>query len=214
MTRLLLQITITLAALLSAAVFLIRAQPQDVSALRTLLTPPPGCASPCFMGIRPGVTSLTEARIILHERGWVYYPHANQWRGVFDTHIQPTLTLTRGGDVVTHISIGGMSLGDIQMALGQPSRIILYHSVAHGAKPYDLIYPQYSLYVLVDLYICELSQNTLWHDPAPVTVHIANALVNRYDTNPNFFISAEELDLHRWAEQLRNINSCKGEKRS
>jgi hypothetical protein len=44
---------------------LIRAQPYDDSQLRAFLTPPDGCLMPCFMGIRPGVTTAGEAMDLL-----------------------------------------------------------------------------------------------------------------------------------------------------
>ena len=46
-------------------VLLIRAQPYDDSELRAFLTPPEGCPAPCFMGIRPGVTTVEEVTAIL-----------------------------------------------------------------------------------------------------------------------------------------------------
>jgi hypothetical protein len=55
--------TLTLAA--------IRAQPYDDSELRAFLLPPEGCAAPCFMGIRPGVTTGDEAIAILERTGWI-----------------------------------------------------------------------------------------------------------------------------------------------
>jgi hypothetical protein len=52
-------------------VLLIRAQPHDDSDLRAFLTPPDDCPAPCFMGIRPGVTTARETFAILHTHDWV-----------------------------------------------------------------------------------------------------------------------------------------------
>jgi hypothetical protein len=52
-------------------IFLIRARPYDDHDLRTFLTPPDGCPTPCFMGIRPGVTTQDEAITILESHQWV-----------------------------------------------------------------------------------------------------------------------------------------------
>jgi hypothetical protein len=49
----------------------IRAQPYYDSELRAFLLPPEGCEAPCFMGIRPGVTTVDEAIAILKATGWV-----------------------------------------------------------------------------------------------------------------------------------------------
>jgi hypothetical protein len=55
--------------LLSTALLLIRTQPHDDHELRDLLLPD-GCPAPCFIGIRPGVTTMLEARHILEASGW------------------------------------------------------------------------------------------------------------------------------------------------
>ncbi len=56
----------------------IRAQTHDDSSLRAFLTPPEGCLAPCFMGIRPGVTSTQEAIALLREHAWVERIEANE----------------------------------------------------------------------------------------------------------------------------------------
>jgi hypothetical protein len=55
----------------AACISLIRAQPYDNSQLRAILTPPDGCPMPCFLGIRPGVTTCTQAVAILETHAWV-----------------------------------------------------------------------------------------------------------------------------------------------
>lgn len=69
MTGKLLKIALLLTALLTVPVLLIRAQPYDDSDLRELLTPPADCAAPCFMGIKPGVTTFTQAVDKLERQG-------------------------------------------------------------------------------------------------------------------------------------------------
>jgi hypothetical protein len=70
-TRLLGRWALLLSGLWLLPVLLIRAQPYDPSALRAFLTPPEGCPAPCFMGIRPGVTTVAEAFAILDEHPWL-----------------------------------------------------------------------------------------------------------------------------------------------
>jgi hypothetical protein len=55
----------------AACIGLIYALPYDDSDLLTFLTPPEDCPMPCFMGIRPGVTTLEEAGSILVRHSWV-----------------------------------------------------------------------------------------------------------------------------------------------
>jgi hypothetical protein len=52
------------------AIIAVRAQPYDASDLRDLIMPK-SCPMPCFMGIRPGVTTVDEAVAILEESEWV-----------------------------------------------------------------------------------------------------------------------------------------------
>jgi hypothetical protein len=65
MLRPVLKLSLLLIVLLALPIILIRAQPYDDSELRAFLTPSEGCPAPCFMGIRPGVTTTEEAIAIL-----------------------------------------------------------------------------------------------------------------------------------------------------
>jgi len=66
MTRTLLNFTFLITLAFSTLIFLIRAQTYDDVELRTFLTPPEGCSAPCFMGIRPGETTVGEAIALLN----------------------------------------------------------------------------------------------------------------------------------------------------
>jgi hypothetical protein len=70
MSRLFLQFISPLLTVFTAAVLLIRAQPIEEQDLRAFLISP-GCAPPCFLGIRPGVTTVGEAIAILENHAWV-----------------------------------------------------------------------------------------------------------------------------------------------
>ena len=69
--RLLLRLMLPLVVLLALPVLLIRAQPYDNHEVHSLLTPPEDCPAPCFMGIRPGVTTFDEATDLLRTHEWV-----------------------------------------------------------------------------------------------------------------------------------------------
>jgi hypothetical protein len=70
-TRFLLQISLAATLLFLTVQLLICAQPYDDTDLRTFLTPADGCPIPCFMGIRPGITTGAEAVLILESHPWV-----------------------------------------------------------------------------------------------------------------------------------------------
>lgn len=53
------------------SVLLIHAQSYNDSELRAFLTPPEGCPAPCFLGIRPGLTTAAEAITMLEAHEWI-----------------------------------------------------------------------------------------------------------------------------------------------
>ena len=70
MTRVYLRFALLPLLFIMAVMLAVRAQPYDDHNLRPLLTPD-GCPAPCFMGIRPGVTTSKEALAILQRHEWV-----------------------------------------------------------------------------------------------------------------------------------------------
>ena len=71
MLQLLLRPVLLLVLLCMVPITLIRAQLYDDSELRTFMTVSEDCPAPCFMDIRPGVTTKEEAIAILEENAWV-----------------------------------------------------------------------------------------------------------------------------------------------
>jgi hypothetical protein len=70
MTAVFTKTSLILLALFAGLVGLIRAQPHDDNQLGAILRPPSGCPMPCFLGIRPGVTTVDEAVAILEAQPW------------------------------------------------------------------------------------------------------------------------------------------------
>ena len=70
MLRFYLWLTLLPLTLIAAVLLLIHAQPYDDHDLRQLLLPD-GCPAPCFMGIRPGITTADEVVTILQANQWV-----------------------------------------------------------------------------------------------------------------------------------------------
>lgn len=156
MLRFLLKLTLFLSALLSLAIGLIRAQPYDDGGMRDFLFNSPGCEDytdePCFMGIRPGVTTVDEAVSIFQRHEWVAsvvvmsdYRIKWEWSGrqpqaftgSYDGHLQ-TGNETR---IVESIWLTlDTSLSASRLALGLPD-IIAYPLVAHpDTGAYDTYY--------------------------------------------------------------------------
>lgn len=71
MLRQLGRIAIITSLLLVLPLWLMRAQSDSRADLETLLAVPDDCQAPCIMGIRPGVTSIEEAIVLLEAHPWV-----------------------------------------------------------------------------------------------------------------------------------------------
>jgi hypothetical protein len=82
-SRIYCKLTLLSFTVFAAVMLLIRAQPYDDHELRALLMPE-NCAMPCFMGIRPGVTTMDEAVKLLKVSGWVGeiqdFPNGLEWK--------------------------------------------------------------------------------------------------------------------------------------
>jgi hypothetical protein len=127
----LLVVVTALSLTFAALIGVIRAQPIDADAdLRDLLMPPTGCASPCFLGIQPGVTSRREAIALLRAHPWVTSVEAEgpaviwQWRDdltVFATANEPMFFSFM--DVVSEIHVDTrVPIWRLWLMLGQPDR--------------------------------------------------------------------------------------------
>ncbi len=60
-----------LTLIFTLALIAIRALPLGDADLIAFFAPSAGCAAPCFMGIRPGVTTRDQALALLHAQPWV-----------------------------------------------------------------------------------------------------------------------------------------------
>jgi hypothetical protein len=145
-SRLLIHLTFPLVTAFTAAVLLIRAQPYHDNNLRTLLIPE-RCLAPCFMGIRPGITTVDDAISILekhewvagiephfippenpseHYRGWVYW----DWKADAPIWFRAAPDVMRGhagvfdsvdGLVVDITVATNVPFGSIRLTMGRPS---------------------------------------------------------------------------------------------
>ena len=67
----LLRLVFILTTTLTLPILIIRAQPRHDTALADFLVPGMDCLPPCFLGIRPGMTTVDEALVILRSHEWV-----------------------------------------------------------------------------------------------------------------------------------------------
>lgn len=150
MTRLIFIMGVCLSLIFTAALLLIRAQPYNDSELRTFLSPSEDCSAPCFMGIRPGVTTVGDAVAILKSNQWVEAiliaapdPGASQlitwrWRKDAPLFVQSS-KLRNGGTlyvqqgIVQNINVmTGISVGTAWLRWGAPEK---YTSLTQTGGP-------------------------------------------------------------------------------
>jgi len=178
-----------LTLLFSVCIGLIRAQPHDTRVIRDFLAPPEGCAMPCFIGIRPGTTTLDDAMRILSQNAWIggvsvpgefdvenrsgflYWHWSGEQPAFIDTMRSSRMRVYRG--VVDSISIQtNAPFGEVWMSLDQPERGELLFSASEYLRMsalHDAIYWQGALSVQ-SVIRCPLTLQDWWD--APVTLEV------------------------------------------
>jgi hypothetical protein len=193
-----------LTLLFAACIGLIRAQPYDDSHLRAFLTPPDGCPMPCFMGIRPGVTTMGEARDILEAHEWVEdvtmrfdatgLPSEILWTWSdtapeFADERNAAHLLLRNNTVYNMYLFTDIHAGSIRLLLSKPEHTSIRLAGPTLSLRFDFGYPALSL-VAVGIVPCPVQVNHLWQ--ASVDLRLSG------DFNTMFFDSGR--DLSDWSE--------------
>ena len=137
MIRLLLRLMLLLIMICGLAISAILLQPRNDAQMRAFFSPPQGCAAPCFLGIRPGVTSEAEALALLHAQPWIgQIVPENQgvswsWNGQqpsFVSNYTTSLLLGRidfRSGVVSQIRIATTTIwAEFYFLFGPPDRVI------------------------------------------------------------------------------------------
>jgi hypothetical protein len=190
MARLYFRIGLTLCSLLMALMLLIQAQPYQDKAVRRLLLPE-GCAVPCFMGIRPGVTTVTDMVHLLQNSGWVNPADISvnsrfnvirlewRWNGqqpaLLRGGAQAVATILPGFNqeptlgeperVITGLSINtAIRYGDVRLMLGSGANKADYIVSNNYINPrITAVYTEYGLVALSPLMPCPVSLTAFWN---------------------------------------------------
>jgi hypothetical protein len=207
MFRLFAPLTLIFSVVLTVALLLIHAQTNDDRNLRQVLLPE-DCPAPCFMGIRPGVTTLDEALAILTATGWVDHFEYETDETSIDikwNDSSPTWLPRNGarGDTSLWINKGlisqlnfetNLTLGTIQLSIGQipMQRISLHYFAGRYFLLYSAVYPSKGLNISVSKN-CDTQQGSItYHDK--VYLHYAQ-VPPALDVSPD--------DQHPWLDVLR-----------
>lgn len=199
----------TVFLLLGSLVILIHSQPFDDGGLSALITPM-DCTAPCFLGIRPGITTAAEARDLLEKRGlvssWIEplspatqstddpnfgllrWRWSNQ-RPEMLTGTDASLLYDKSTGLV--VTFGGMNtripLATLLLELGKPAMGYMSGGINDRDRPtftYAAAYPD--LHFDVVSYIqCPMTLRKLWE--SPITIQLANTIGenSRFTTYPS-----------------------------
>jgi hypothetical protein len=165
MTRTMTCAAFPLLLFLSVTLALIRTQPYDDREWRDLLLPP-DCPAPCFLGIRPGGTSVEEAlRLLEHDQrveqvtrrydAYLYRPIVNwSWRNNIQHNAEADsngfiyLLQDRKPVVQALRANPGIAMGYLNLILGKPTCLItVVDPFAHNQSYYVLVYRERLLVV-------------------------------------------------------------------
>jgi hypothetical protein len=215
--RILIQNILRLSIIFSLMIALIRLQPYQDGGLRALLTPPPDCASPCWLGVRPGTMTIHDGNTILRQNPSVktfesVSPATMRLRFAADELTAQGARLNMWGDAEGFVNrlevfIADLSFSDVLLALGNPTRLVIYETLRYGTSELTAVYPEFSLYVTTAVALCSVNQNTFWIDANDVTIHVG-AWQGEDSAYSQYVPAAVELDSRQWAAQLRALRSC------
>ena len=180
-----------LVSLFMLAIGLIRAQPYNDSEIRAFFMPPPGCELPCWQGIRPGVTTIDEAKAVIENFGMLQGPPTVQrweWNEVSPLFIRSNVgRLVSWDEVVYQVDLPDViGLSDVLITFGRP---------AWGRMRYDQMETMHSVYY--ELYYPELGYRPLIVDAdcrTPMMQITVSYMVREGDPPPH----GETYDLPRW----------------
>lgn len=167
-----------LTLIFAVPILVIRAQSYDDHSLQSLLTSPAGCEKPCFMGLRPSISTYAQTarrfqaaenirfadRILDSERSMIY------WR---DTHAPYSGTVSFTNNRVTEITIQGFRLQDVWLLLGEPDAGTMFYETIYLdqknafrlPRSYEAAYSDHGFSISFNL-----SCDHFWHQLVTVTL--------------------------------------------
>lgn len=177
---------LALALLFTAALGAMRAQPYDDGGLWAQLAPS-GCLQPCFLGIRPGVTTQAEALALLRDNPWVdavATPDdgivAWSWNGTQPPFLQVepeyARLLTQNG-IVHAIGVRtAAQIADVKIVFGTPDVTYFFNWITRdSSKNYFSYFEQHGVYYgdqfeAAATSLCPLSTSDMWKLPVTLAL--------------------------------------------
>ncbi len=204
---------LVLVSVLCIPIAIINVQAYDDSDLRALLTSSVDCPEPCFLGIRPGVTSFDRAIRILETHDWVDQLDLTdrynnrwtfalwQWNGsqALLPHTSDQNSLSAGieasGDLSVYTAITPVEV----WWLYGPPKWVQQVKINGGREQYIFGYPDHKLLLLVEVNDCT---NRLRVLTSAARLTFARWILDLPERFPNDYIIAPELS------DFSNVNPC------
>ena len=206
-------IMLILVGILAIPIAIINAQPYDDRELRSILIPPDDCPAPCFMGIRPGVTSFDQAINILQSHEWIAQMqltkrYNNRWTYAFwewsgsqarlpQTNYRNSLSagIEASGDMTIHTAITPI---EIWWLYGPPTWMQNI-KINGGREQYIFGYPDHKLVLLVEVRDCTRRLDVL---TSSARLTFARWIFNRPERLPDDYIIRPNLSY------FSKVNPC------
>ncbi len=216
------RLAISISILFSATLIFIRAQSRDQQSIRDLYLSA-ACPQPCFLDVRPGIstvaeamtnldydikhTQLLEAEIQYQQNNQMRYQRVN-WSGYLFYPLQGSgrIDLTTNSDnsdrVINALFVRPqmrLELGDIYTNLGAPESVkygVWYHDL--GTRTSLILHLQYDggRVTFITQHLCPVDWNDFWHTPI-VSV--------RYSQNALPLLTSSDIQSVRQIRDCRNI---------
>jgi hypothetical protein len=188
MLRLYLRLTICFLVPVSVLLIIIRTQPYDDRAVRQLLQTD-GCTAPCFLGIRPGITTASDAIALLRDSQWVQpetiaYTESDYGGGavwlwnkqaspLLSSHESSLVTTRRNGvQIVDLVHITTLvASGDAYLTLGSSSYTATGDTGLRGEVYMAWFYPNQGISLWSDV-LCPARSDHIWVSPIVVQFRV------------------------------------------
>ncbi len=197
-------------------VFVIRAQPLAAGPLDWLFMSSEDCAAPCFLGVRPHESNITEAVNRLRSHPAVSKVNVNihngrsfiawDWQtGATENH---AFMFTGLEDRVEWLVLPQrVTLGELRLVLGDPQRITATTNGSYAPRvAFVLEYPARSLHIFAEFHVCAIDQNTFWQmrpdGNSQASFFLGLGHPDYIRVMPNRPV---DLDPSAWANQLRAL---------
>jgi hypothetical protein len=192
---------------------LIRAHPADSYPLGDFLAQPPSCHAPCFLGVRPGSTTLAEAVELLQANTTIAHVWRDgrslRWRWLAGMPESYGFRLRHDAVIDGLLLPDSTTLGEVRLALGEPKRITLTSNGFRSRSPrvaWILEYPDRDVHIFAEFQVCHTHQAALWQMRQDLTLGSGFLVgVGSPDYIGVMPTRPIELDVHRWAKQLRDL---------